>query len=67
MCATGTLPVANQMRIARRTDEASLHHTRRLGNSTLSTRIVQFLVVRDAESTPVLSDGRARGIPVSGS
>ena len=45
MCATGTLPVASQIRIARRTDAASLHHSRRLGNSTLSARIAWFLIV----------------------
>ena len=46
MWATGTLPVASQIRIIRRMGAESRHHSRRLGKSAFSARIVSFLGVR---------------------
>jgi len=41
MCATGTLPVASQIRIARRTETASRHCRQRRANREVRTRIVR--------------------------
>ena len=56
MCATGTLPVASQIRIARRTETASRHCRQRR-----EKREVRILIVRS--SSQIVSMVDARGVP----